>query len=177
MLGIRQLRRQSTQQRRAWRAWIDSGRLRDVRQVLLLCYGNINRSAVAQRLLQARVTEQDIEVRSAGFHAEQGRPADPVMLRIAAESGIDLSDSRSRCVDTVMVDQAELILVMEHAHRERLLATFPQVADRTLLLGMLPGVEGPDQIDDPYGNTPQVYRRCFERLQDSTDLLAEALTK
>lgn len=31
-----------------WRAWIDSGWLREVKQVLFLCYGNINRSVLAQ---------------------------------------------------------------------------------------------------------------------------------
>jgi protein-tyrosine-phosphatase len=169
------LRRQRAQQRRLWKEWIDSGRMRDAKQVLFLCYGNINRSAVAQRLAE-QSSSGYIRFRSAGFHAEENRPADPVMRQIAAQSGIDLENWQSRCVDSNMVQNSDMILVMEHAHRERLLADFPWAGQKTLLLGMIPHDEnGPEEIADPYGKAPEDYQASFSHLRRCTGALQKYL--
>ena len=173
--GLLAQHRARRQQVRAWQDWIGSGRLRKVRRVLFLCYGNINRSAVAQRLFEQQRADSGVQVVSAGFHAEQGRPADPLMCEVAAQAGLDMSGWQSRCVDGQMVEQADLVLVMEHAHRARLIEQHPASADKTLLLGMLPGCDADAEIADPYGQPPATYRRCFEQLQSCCAEIAELI--
>lgn len=167
-------RRQSAQQKRQWQRWLNSNQPGKTSRLLFLCYGNINRSALAQQLFEQQFTGL-VAVESAGFHPKTGRPADPVMQKVAAAQGIDLSHCRSQQVNDDMLAQANLVLVMEHAHRERLLATFPQAADKTLLLGLLPdtGVNG--EIADPYGQPVAQYEHCFAQLQACSRALATHL--
>ncbi|QID18524.1 hypothetical protein G3580_13325 [Nitrogeniibacter mangrovi] len=140
-----------------------------VRSVLFLCYGNINRSALAHAYA-ARRNGESMTLMSAGFHPQDGRPADPVMVSTAAVRHVDLSAWRSHTLDARMVASADLILAMEQAHIDRLLASYPQVADKTFLLGAA-GAHSPDQVEipDPYGLAPEIYQGVCEQVIRSVD--------
>ena len=140
------------------------------RQVLFLCHGNINRSALAQAWalrqdgLQPRVV-------SAGFHPESGRPADPVMVEVAARCGADLSDWRSHTVDAALVQQSDLILAMELRHMHDLLKAHPQARGKTFLLGAV-AADSPQaaEIPDPYGRPVETYRRVCQQVTQAVDI-------
>ncbi|MBV1914285.1 MAG: ATP-grasp domain-containing protein, partial [Pseudomonadales bacterium] len=82
-------------------------------QILFLCYGNINRSALAERYFKHLVSADNISVVSAGFHEVEGRPADPVMVEVAGETGIDMHGWSSKLVTREMVIGSDIIFVME----------------------------------------------------------------
>lgn len=173
--GILHDRKQRKQHITAWQQHLNSDTWKNTRQVLFLCYGNINRSALAEKHYQTRFPDSETKVLSAGFHDKENRPADPVMCQIAAESGTDLQGWQSRKVTAEMVQQADLILVMEHGHRERLVADYPQAASRTLLLGMVPGCAHQDEIEDPYSEAESIYRSVFKQVDNSVTQLHQLL--
>lgn len=165
-------------QRLLWRNGTVRERLRASKTILFICYGNINRSALAQSLMVARLpTTWNLDVLSAGFHVEEQRPADPRMVQVAAANGADLTQSRSRMVDKQMLTESDIIFVMEREHRNRLVALDPTVASKTFSLGAcLTGLQRPHaEIADPYNKSETVYRACFDDVQRAVARIAEEL--
>lgn len=148
-------------------------------KVLFVCYGNINRSALADHHLRALLGPSSASsIRSAGFHDEINRPADPTMVKVASERGLDLSASRSKRLDDAMVDEADLILAMELKHLERLAAEFPQAKEKARLLSSVtPSKDVPLEIADPYGLEEEAYVRCFEQVTACTQAIVDAGNK
>lgn len=143
-------------------------RLPQARQVLFLCYGNINRSALAHAHAQQHHDAAQWRFSSAGFHAQEGRPADPVMVDAAAAAGVRLQPWSSRRVTAAMVDEADLILAMEAAHLDRLYAEHPRAKGKAFLLGALQPAGSPE-IPDPYGATPDTYQRVCRQVRSAVD--------
>ena len=163
-------RRFQAKQRRAWRRGEVAEKLAQADSMLFLCYGNINRSALADVMVRGYAQDAGVEVCSAGFHEEENRPADPVMVEIAADSGVDLGASRSRIVSREMLDDSGIIFVMEKSHYDRLLSMCPDLADKVFLLGAHPteGLQGAE-IDDPFGLSREAYVVCYARITQAID--------
>jgi protein-tyrosine-phosphatase len=157
--GVLRLRRRLAQERRAGQPG-GAGRraLAGARKVLFLCYGNINRSALAQAAAAARHPGLRT-YSSAGFHAPAGRAADAVMVETAAAEGVDLRGWQSHTLDAGMVDAADVILAMEVAHLDRLFEEHPSARGKAFLLGAATATgPGDTEVPDPYGKSPAVYR-------------------
>lgn len=160
------------QQKEAWRRGEVAALIERADSILFMCYGNINRSALADRLVRAYAEDSGIRVSSAGFHEVVDRPADPVMVEVAASSGGDLSPCRSRSVSVGDLQKNDVIFVMEKVHYDRLLAMSPDIAGKTFLLGAHVNQQSwPAHIDDPYGGTREVYERCYQRIASAADAL------
>lgn len=142
-------------------------RLASAKQLLFVCYGNINRSALAHAYAAQR-PPNGLAYASAGFHRPEDRPADPAMVDIARTRGIDLSANRSRTLDAAMVARADLIFVMELAQLERLESEYPEARGKAFLLGALDAAGGAE-IPDPYGKAPEVYSAVCSRIVTAVD--------
>lgn len=134
-----------------------------IRRILVLCLGNVCRSPMAEVLLRARLGEQapGIAVRSAGLQAPVGEPAAADALAIAAAHGLDIAGHRSRQLDPEMLRWAELVLVMEKAQREALIAADPSVSGKVFLLGHWSG----EEIDDPYLLGREAFEVAFDAIE------------
>lgn len=144
-------------------------RLDQTRSILFLCYGNINRSALAHAYA-ARYAQANVKLMSAGFHAEAGRPADPVMVETAAQQDVDLSAWQSHSLDDATVDSAEIILAMELQHIDRLVSRYPEAEHKTFLLGAASATSpGEVEIIDPYGLSPDTYKAVCQQVIRSVD--------
>lgn len=154
----------------AWRRGAVAEVIAQANSVLFLCYGNINRSALAAAMVRAYAEDSGITVNSAGFHEETGRPADPVMVEVAGSFDVDMRSNRSQCVTPAMLSASDVIFVMEKAHYDRLLAIDDSLADRIFLLGAHPVNKAwPPEIDDPYGLSRAHYEVCYERIASAVD--------
>lgn len=158
-------------QKRAWCSGKIAARLRPARNILFVCYGNINRSALAERYFSDKTTGMPIASTSAGFHAPSGRPADPNMIEIASEQGIHLEAQRSRTIDSSMVEASDLIFVMEKRHYDQIVRDYPAAADKTFLLNPH------GEIDDPYGKSTATYNRCLKEVTNCVDNLTALLVE
>jgi protein-tyrosine phosphatase len=106
--------------------------------VLVVCTGNICRSAAGERLLRARLTQSaptaDVQVSSAGTHGLTGRPIDEPTAVALRELGIDAGGHQARRLDTLMLGAADLILTATVGQRAIILDAEPQLLARTFTL-------------------------------------------
>jgi len=163
-------------QKLAWRRGDVARALTQARRILFICYGNINRSALADLLIRNYAEDVGVAVISAGFHPTEGRPADPVMVEVAAAHGHNLTFARSAKLTPVLLRDSDVIFAMEKSHIDRLIEMDPGALNRTWLLGAHPGREqsGPE-IGDPYGRSRDTYERCYRQVSSAVDYIKSAL--
>lgn len=149
------------------------------RSLLFVCYGNIMRSPITERMLRRAVAERGIEgitVKSAGIHATPGTEAHPRAQVAAHELGLPLDSHRSRLLTTEMVSEADAILAMDFQNKAELLANFPQAKNKIFMLGAYAAAPAAScEIADPYFGDQDEARRCYRVLQACIDNLAESL--
>jgi protein-tyrosine-phosphatase/predicted ATP-grasp superfamily ATP-dependent carboligase len=165
-------RRLISRQESAWRDGTVTRRLQGARNVLFICYGNINRSPLAEAYFKQIHADRDVVIDSAGFHPVENRDVDPVMLEVAAENGLDLSGSSSRQVTPEMLNTADIIFVMELKHLLAIQEVCKESLSRTFILGYAAEeATGRSDIPDPYGKTRRDYKSCYDQLVCCLDSL------
>jgi protein-tyrosine-phosphatase len=139
------------------------------RKVLFLCYGNINRSALAHAYAESRYRGR-FQFTSAGFHSPEGRPADQVMVDVAARQGIELDNWQSCTLTEQLAVEADIIFAMEMAHIDQLYVAHPATRGKAFLLGASTAAEaGHIEVDDPYGQARVTYERVYRQVTASVD--------
>jgi len=147
----------------------------EIARIVFLCYGNIIRSALAERHVK-QLLGKNAPVASCGFHLREKRPADPIMAAIAGQNGISLEGWSSRVINRDLVDRSDLIFAMEVNHLMRLFSEYPESQGRAFLLSSVtpPGTMSLE-IADPYGGLPSAYEKCFREVCHATSALAELI--
>lgn len=139
-----------------------------MKHILVVCTGNICRSPMAAALLAREIVAAGLagqaEVASAGTYAVVGAGASGGSVLAMAERGLDLSGHRGRQLDARLVQEADLILVMEEAHRRSIFYTWPQALRKTFLLSEMVGEHA--EIDDPYGGPQEEYEAAAAIIAD-----------
>lgn len=128
------------------------------RTVVFVCWGNICRSPMAERLAeQAAATDGLAAVRftSAGVSAEEtGRPIDPRAAATLRRLGARTDGHRAHRITGDEARQAELIVCMEDIHAERVLRLDPDDAGLAtkvvLLTDFVPGAAPGSGVPDPW---------------------------
>jgi protein-tyrosine phosphatase len=140
-------------------------------RVMVVCTGNVCRSPMAEGLLRKMLRDNEqhgeIIVESAGTYAAEGAPASSDSVEVAAAVGVDLRGHAARQVSGRLVGRADLILVMEPEHEDRLLAVYPDAVQKIHLITTFADPAGdPMGIPDPIGQGREVYQRTL-RLIDA----------
>ena len=115
-----------------------------IRQVLVVCVGNICRSPMAEAMLRDALP--DIRSQSAGIGALVGNPADPHAVDVMAMCGLDISTHRARQLTDGLVNEADLILVMDRIQKQEIQSRHPAKTGSVFRLGELERFD----ISDPY---------------------------
>jgi protein arginine phosphatase len=154
---------------------------REARSFVFVCFGNIMRSPMAERLFRRALTEHGIEgilVQSAGIHATPGSEAHPRSKVAARELGLPLEDHRSQLLTAQMVEEADVIFAMDFQNKAELLALFPQGEHKIFMLGAYSDAVGHRcEIADPYFGDQDEARRCYRLLQTCIENLAASLAR
>ncbi len=134
----------------------------DELRLLFVCSGNICRSPMAAGLADRVAMELglEVEIRSAGTLGIVDRPADPKMVAVAREIGIDLRDHRSQGLTAELVGWADRVLVMELEHAEAVTVLHEGAVPKIVQLGPL---VGQPHIADPIGSW---FKARFRRARD-----------
>lgn len=147
------------------------------RRVLVLCLGNICRSPFAELALKRTLVDKTIEVKSAGFIGP-GRPSPAEAVEAAKTFGLDLAGHISALISSEILDGDELWMVMEPAHRRRLLAEVDVPRHRVFVLGDLdPEPIEQRAIPDPYGRPHEEFVACYLRIDRCIQVLSGALRR
>lgn len=143
-----------------------------VRDVAVVCSGNLCRSPFAAALLAQRAPQ--LAVASFGLAAEEQDAADPRAIALAAHWGLDLGAHRARRLGTQDVHAADLILVMEMPHAAAIARRWPIARPQLRLLGdFLPA--RPFAIRDPWDQDSAVWLDVYAQIEAASARLVARL--
>ncbi|MEZ4713792.1 MAG: hypothetical protein R3A44_41775 [Caldilineaceae bacterium] len=139
-----------------------------MKTILVVCTGNICRSPLVAGLLTRYIETANLAgqlvVKSAGTGASPGMGASGHSVTVLARKGIDISDHSAQRLTYDLIQEADLILVMEEAHRSHIFYQSPENLDKVLLLSELAGLQG--DIADPIGQDEAAYRRTLREVEN-----------
>lgn len=121
--------------------------------VLFLCWGNICRSPMAERVAAALAAEAGLEATfsSAGVSREElGNPMDHRARKVLAEFGYDGSGHVARQVDARDLAEADLVVAAEQYHLERLRAMGHELPELALVSDFDPEAQPGEPLPDPW---------------------------
>jgi protein-tyrosine phosphatase len=107
-----------------------------------------------------QLEDRGMIVMSAGMAAMAGGGATPEAVQVLADRGLDLSTHITQPLNERLVRHADLIFTMTQAHRQAVVAHWPDAAERTYLLCG-------DHVDvaDPIGGPRELYRSCADQIE------------
>lgn len=133
-----------------------------IKKILFVCTANICRSPMSEVILKEKLRKNGItgiSVSSAGLMDMGGGKAKEEALKTIESLGVDISYHRSRHLTADMVKDADMIVVMESDHRDKILNKYPEAKDKVFLLSNFGKEKGIERdIIDPYGGSIFNYR-------------------
>lgn len=130
--------------------------------ILVVCMGNICRSPTGERLLQAHFPSKKIH--SAGIIAKENVPANESAIRIAQNHNLSLDNHQSRRLTKELCQEADLILVMENDHIDKVHQQFPETRRKVMLFGQwLNKIE----IPDPHKRSDEMFEHVYQLMENA----------
>ncbi|MFH1665496.1 MAG: low molecular weight protein arginine phosphatase [Candidatus Omnitrophota bacterium] len=145
--------------------------MKNAKHVLFVCTGNSCRSIMAEAYLKKRAKEEglSIEVMSAGTYGMEGMMLPQETVQILRKESIDPAGYGSKPITAKLILWADIILVMEPAHRSRIIEKDAEAAGKTYLLGDFNKADGILAIPDPIGRPLAFYRTSFNLIKRSIE--------
>jgi len=141
------------------------------RTVLFLCTGDTCRGPMAAGLTAKLLLDlgvRDIEVRSAGVMTVNGLLATAETAQLLKAVSATLERHRSTPVSVDLLKKCDLILGMTPLHVQHALRMTPEIKGRVFLLKEFTRSDLKKvQIDDPMGNTLEVYKKVFSEIKSA----------
>ena len=115
---------------------------------------------------------------SAGVYAFPGSAADSKMVDFLKENNIPHNEHESKLLDDELMAWADMVLVMEKRHRDRILSQWPDAGEKVHLMGKFVSPDQPEaDIDDPYGLPSYYYRSAQSQILLGIDSLIKHLSE
>lgn len=105
-------------------------------RVLMVCTGNICRSPMMERILQAAVEERglSVTVSSAGTWAREGEPMQPFAAATLSDHGLDAGGFQATPLTEAHISAVDLVLTATREHRAQVVGLVPGAVRRTFTL-------------------------------------------
>lgn len=147
-----------------------------MKRILFICTGNVCRSPMAEGLMRARVPgawKTELDISSAGTFGWDGQPASSLGVSVMKDLDIDTTNHRARVLTPELVDGADLIVVMEQAHRDEIVRISPGSEEKIVIMGALDPKRGNPDIMDPIGGDRETYARTRDEIDRLVYFLIE----
>ena len=139
----------------------------------MVCLGNICRSPLAEGILKSKLPENYI-VESAGtIDMHEGNQPDKRSIEVAKKHGIDISDQKSKHIQSSDFEEYDLIFCMDQNNLkdvQSLTTNENQLEKISLILKN-------NEVPDPYWGNAQDFESVFQLLDKACDEIMENLNK
>jgi protein-tyrosine phosphatase len=126
-------------------------------RVVFVCWGNICRSPMAERVAQRLAADRGlsgVEFTSAATSTEElGEPIDPRAMAVLQEHGYRTNHHRAHRITRAEIESADLVIAMEDIHCRKMLAIAPGATNLSLLSDYDPDAEPGSGVPDPWYGT------------------------
>jgi len=146
---------------------------KNIRNILVMCYGNIYRSPFVAKYLADRLGEE-FKIRSAGFHPKPRRVSPEAHVKMCLEYNVDLSAHRSTVVSQELIDWAEVIIIMDR-HNWYALADYDNATSKVIWLGAMILTKN-YEIEDPYSANLDLKKKIIDQLFSASRQLVARLS-
>lgn len=148
-----------------------------VSSVLFVCLGNICRSPFAALRLEQRLLGQGrrgVRVASAGISARQAaRPPEFAIAAAREHFDISMDQHQPVLVTRDLLSAFDVVVVMEPGQRRALVASYPELAGRIVLLPEFDPAPASSyarfHVDDPFGRPRAAFDACYARIDRCLD--------
>ena len=138
--------------------------------ILFVCTGNSCRSPMAAGFLREMLKEKkELRIDSRGTIFSSFSGPTPQAIKIMKGYGIDISSHKTKSLSKDLIDEADLILVMERKHREKIQELNPEAKNKTFLLKEFVPDKENLEIRDPIGLSDEVYKEVAEEIKSALE--------
>lgn len=139
-------------------------------EILFVCTGNTCRSPMAEGILKefSRRNNLAIKPQSAGIFGIDGPICENSIIALE-KFGLDISDYKSKPINSNMVENADLILTMSISQKEHILSHYPNSVGKVYGLKEYALGENKD-IHDPYGKDLETYIKTRDEIYQAIKL-------
>jgi len=130
-----------------------------IKNILVVCIGNICRSPMAEYFLKREFP--DLTIHSAGISGLIGQPADSKAQLCMQRLDIDISEHIARQLNAELIKQADLILVMSQNQQRHIEQTWPFSKGKAFRLGHWQS----RNVADPYRHDQSVFNKTCQLIQ------------
>ena len=127
-------------------------------RVVFVCWGNICRSPIAERVAQHKAAEQGltgVEFTSAATSDEElGAPMDRRAAAVLRDRGYRADGHVAHQIDADEIASADLVIAMEDLHVHKMLALDPGADNLSLLTDYDPAATPGTGVPDPWYGSP-----------------------
>ena len=144
------------------------------KRILIVCVGNICRSPTAEHMLRVALAPYGISVSSAGLGALKNHAIEKNARAVLESKGHVLSDHSGTQLNSSLINDSDLILVMEKKHIDGVLKIAPEARGKVLLLGKW---QNNREIDDPYRQGKAAFDHAYALIEEAVNAWAQRLKR
>ncbi len=123
-------------------------------KVVFVCWGNICRSPMAERVAERRAADAGLDgvvfTSAATSREEIGAPIDPRAQRVLAAHGYRTGGHAAHQITAAEIADADLVVAAEPLHVDRMLRIAPDADNLVLLSDFDPAAEPGSGLPDPW---------------------------
>ena len=148
-------------------------------RVVFVCWGNICRSPMAERVAEHAAAEAGVhrvEFSSAATSTEElGEPMDWRAAAVLSERGYRHDHHRAHQITANEIVGADLVIAMEDIHVRKMLAIAPGSTNISLLTDYDPGAEPGSGVPDPWYGSPAGFYGTLDAIEAAMPAILERI--
>ncbi|MBN1405294.1 MAG: threonylcarbamoyl-AMP synthase [Candidatus Omnitrophica bacterium] len=148
-----------------------------IMNILVVCTGNSCRSPMAEGLFKQKLSKEGFNIKSAGIIAADGlSPTGEAVEAMKRYANVNISGYLSSRLTKELIKWADLILVMEKAHKYFIEESTPEAKNKIHIFKEYAGIpdSNPD-VPDPIGKPFLTYEQSYRQIEEGVNRITRKL--